>query len=93
MTKRKLETISVRGNSTKPKVNLDVGVVQPKDVSYKTLPFFALFSGKIKVDYSCGNCRVTQTTKISSRDEYSIIPCEYCLARNMFATPHVESYI
>jgi len=89
MTKRKLETISTEEN--KKKVNLDVGVVEPKDVSYRTLPFFAIFSGKIKTDYSCGNCRVTQTTNISSREEYSIIPCEYCSARNLFVTPKVKS--
>jgi hypothetical protein len=85
MTKR-LENIT----NDKTKVNLNVGIVEPKSVNYKSLPFFSVLSGKIKVHYSCGNCEITQNSKISFRDNYSIIPCEYCGAINRFKTPPVD---
>jgi hypothetical protein len=71
----------------KLKVNLKKEIVEPKSVRYKSLPFFSVLSGKIKVSYSCGDCEVTQDSRISFRDDYTIIPCEYCGARNRFETP------
>ena len=62
---------------------------EAKDISYHTIPIFAILSGKIKVDYSCGKCGTLQRGYISSRED-SVLNCRYCDSGNRFILPHLD---